>query len=264
MSAEPVFAAAGDGLWQPTGHARGPWDPGELHGGAPAALLARAIEQLEPGAEMIVTRLTYEFFGAVPLAPVTVEAELVKPGRRVQIAQARLRADGRELVRVRAMRMRRAPDGVEAGPADEAAPMPPPDAGRVLTPFAGIEGEAFHPTSMEIRLVGGDRGTGAAAAWFRLTRPVVAGEEPSGLQRLVAAADFGNGVSCAIPFEEALFVNTDLTVHVHRDPVGEWIGLDARSDLSSAGVGQALSILHDERGRVGAAAQSLYVEPRQA
>jgi hypothetical protein len=263
LSAEPVFAAGPDGTWQPSRHARGPWNPGELHGGAPAALLARAIERVEPGAEMIVTRVSYEFFSAVPLAPLTIETELVKPGRRVQIAEARLSADGRELVRARAMRMRRASDGVDAEPGGD-APMPPPDQGRVVAQWAGVEGEMFHPRAMAIRGVAGDRGRGAAAAWFRLTRPVVAGEEPSGLQRLVAAADFGNGISHAIPFEQALFVNTDLTVHVHRDPVGEWIGLDARSDLSSAGVGQALSILHDQRGRVGAAAQSLYVEPRQA
>lgn len=263
MSAEPVFAVGPNGTWEPTGHARGPWNPEELHGGAPAALLAREIERLAPGTEMIVTRVTYEFFGAVPLAPVTVEAELAKPGRRVQIVEARLTAGGRELVRARAMRMRRAPDGVEAGPVGD-APMSPPDHGRVVAQWAGVEGEMFHPSAMEIRGVSGDRGTGASAAWFRLTRPVVAGEEPTGLQRVVAAADFGNGVSHALPFDEVLFVNTDLTVHLHRDPVGEWIGLDARSDLSAAGVGQALSVLHDEHGRIGAAAQSLYVEPRQA
>lgn len=260
---EPVFDAGPDGTWIPNAHARGPWDPEELHGGAPAALLARAIEHAEPGAEMIVTRLTYDFFAAVPLAPLVVEAEVVKPGRRVQIVEARLSGAGRELVRLRAMRMRRAADGVDAGP-PQPPPLPGPGDGELLARWPGLEGDSFHPSSMEIRRVAGDRGTGAATAWFRLVRPVVAGEEPSGLQRLAAAADFGNGLSHAIPFETALFVNTDLTVHVHRDPVGEWIALDARSDYSRAGVGQALSLLHDERGRVGAAAQSLYVEPRQA
>jgi hypothetical protein len=263
MSVEPVFDVGDDGEFVPTGNARGPWSPDELHGGAPAALLARAIERVEPGAEMIVTRVTFEFFGAVPFAPLTIETELVKPGRRVQIAEARLTAGGRELVRARAMRMRRMSDGIDAAPGG-GAPLPPPDAGRPVAQWAGAQGEMFHPKAIEIRGVSGDRGTGAAAAWFRLTRPVVAGEEPSGLQRVAAAADFGNGISHVVPFEEVLFVNTDLTIHLHRDPVGEWIGLDARSDLSQAGVGQALSILHDERGRVGAAAQSLYVEPRQA
>jgi hypothetical protein len=263
VTVEPVFEPGGDGAWVPTGNARGPWNPEELHGGPPAALLARAIERTEPGAEMIVTRVTYEFFGAVPLAPLTIETELVKPGRRVQIVEARLGAGGRELVRARAMRMRRVADGIEAGPGG-GAPLPPPEEGRPVAQWAGVAGEMFHPRAMEVRGVAGDRGTGAAAAWFRLTRPVVPGEKPSGLQRVAAAADFGNGISSVVPFEEVLFVNADLTVHLHRDPVGEWIGLDARTDLSPAGIGQALSILHDERGRIGAAAQSLYVEPRQA
>jgi hypothetical protein len=260
---QPVFASGEDGTWMPSEYARGPWSPNELHGGAPAALLARAVENLEPGGDMLVTRLTYEFFGAVPLAPFQLSTELVKPGRRVQIVQGTITADGREVVRVRAMRIRRAEDGIQAGPAGD-EPLPPPGEGEVLGRWHGVQGEMFHPSSMEIRLVGGAGGTGAAKAWLRLARPIVAGEAPTGLQRLAAAADFGNGLSFVVPFDEALFVNTDLTVVAHREPVGEWIGLDARSDLDRAGVGQAVSILHDERGRIGAAAQSLYVERRSA
>jgi hypothetical protein len=92
--------------------------------------------------------------------------------------------------------------------------------------------------------------------------PIVAGEETSPLQRAVAFADFGNGLSRALDFAMHLFVNTDLTVHLHREPAGEWVALDARTDLDATGAGQAVSVLRDERGRIGVAAQSLFVAAR--
>ena len=92
--------------------------------------------------------------------------------------------------------------------------------------------------------------------------PLVEGEETTPLQRAVAFADFGNGLSRVLDFRTHLFVNTDLTVHLHREPVGEWVALDARTDLDRSGAGQATSVLRDERGRIGTAAQSLYVDTR--
>ena len=78
----------------------------------------------------------------------------------------------------------------------------------------------------------------------------------------MAAADFGNGISRIVDFERYLFVNTDLTVHLHREPEGEWVLLDARTVLEPHGAGLARSILSDERGQLGLAAQSLFVASR--
>ena len=58
---------------------------------------------------------------------------------------------------------------------------------------------------------------------------VVAGEQPSGVQRAAAAADFGNGVSGGLPYDRFTFINPDLTIHLLRPPVGEWIGMRAAS-----------------------------------
>lgn len=248
----------------PSGHARGPWDPGAQHGGAAAALLAREIERVEPGDDMIVTRITYEFLGPVPLAPLEADAWLQRPGRRFQLVEAELREGGRAIVRARAVRLRRGsvtlPDVAlpDAGIPCEA----PDEAGRSPFPVGG-EGEGFHRTAMDIRFAGGtDYGTGPALAWFRLAVPLVAGEEPSPLQRVAAAADFGNGVSHVLDFERHLFVNTDLTVHLHREPVGAWVLLDARTVIESAGLGLATSQLYDERGPLGVSAQTLFVDER--
>jgi hypothetical protein len=123
--------------------------------------------------------------------------------------------------------------------------------------------EGFGQTAMELRIAKGHFDEpGPATAWFRLTMPLVAGEEPSPAQRAVAAADFGNGISSELRFEEHLFVNTDLTVHFSREPVGEWIAVEAVTDHGPDGTAMAASALHDVEGPVGRAAQSLFVDTR--
>jgi hypothetical protein len=257
--AEPVFRRDGD-AFVPSGHARGPWDPGQLHGGAPGALLAEAVQ--EEG--YLVARLTLDFLGPVPMAPLTVSARTTKPGRSLQLAEAELSADGQVVVRARAVRLRRG--HVELPPRledDHAAP-PAPQTGR-RNPFPARDShvEGFHLTAMEIRFIdGGDFGKGPARAWFRLVQPLIDDAPASPLARAVAAADFGNGVSRIVDFERYLFVNTDLTVHLHREPAGEWVLLDARTRLEPHGAGLAHSLLSDERGPLGLAAQSLFVAER--
>jgi hypothetical protein len=264
-AAAAVFAPDGDAL-VPSIHARGPWDPEAMHGGAPAALLARAIEALETPARMRCVRLAVEFPSAVPLVPVVATARLTRPGKRLALAEATLTtADGTEVLRARATLLRRGEVALPAAAlavSDDGASIPGPDEGRLAHWTGGDESAGFHLTAIELRFARGDWGHGPAVGWFRLAMPVVAGETPTPLQRAVAFADFGNGLSRALDFRTHLFVNTDLTVHLQREPAGEWMALDARTDLDPSGVGQATSILRDERGRLGVAAQSLYVDAR--
>ena len=257
---DPIFHRDGD-LYVPTGHARGPWDPEMQHGGAPGALITRAVEELAP--EMAVARLTVEFLAAVPLAPVTVEASLAKRGRNLQIAEATLSAGGRPMCLARAVLLRRAhvdgvPEGTVPAPLEDG-----PDSGATMPFGAGPAGEGFHLTGMEIRFTSGSfNEPGPAHAWYRFLRPLVGGEEPSAAQRAVAAADFGNGASRELDWEQFLFVNTDLTVLLHREPAGDWVGLDAHTAIGPDGRALASSVLHDTSGAVGAAHQTLFVAPR--
>jgi hypothetical protein len=92
--------------------------------------------------------------------------------------------------------------------------------------------------------------------------PLVPDEEPTGLQRVLAVADSGNGVSAALPFDRWLFINPELTVHVRREPRGEWICLDAATTIAEGGAGLARSTLSDDDGVVAHGAQSLLVAPR--
>jgi Acyl-CoA thioesterase C-terminal domain/Acyl-CoA thioesterase N-terminal domain len=254
---EPVFRRYGN-AYVPTGHARGPWDPGQLHGGAPTALAGEALQ--EEG--YLVARLTFDFLAPVPLAPLTVTALTIRAGRNVQLAEAELAAEGAVVLRARAMRLRRASVELPARPPDE-PPRGPEDARHDPFPVGDGPAEGFHLTAMDIRFLDDTGyGRGPALAWFRLGRPLIDDEPPSPLARTLVAADFGNGVSRVLDFESHLFVNTDLTVHLHREPIGEWVLLDARTRVEETGAGLAWSKLSDERGPIGIAAQSLFVAAR--
>lgn len=258
---DALFHIEGD-TYVPTGLARGPWSPDALHGGPAAALLTHAMEAVDSPAPMQVARATFELLQPVPLSPLTITTDVLKPGKRVQLVGASLFAGDVEVVRATALRLRTAdvpiPDNV---PVDMGVPDLPETESSGRAPFADDDDLAhFHRDAVEIRTVAGgfDR-AGPGTAWFRLRVPVVEGEEPSGAMRAVATADFGNGLSWILP-GDWLFINPDLTVHLLRVPVGEWICLAARTLPSSTGVGMAESAVYDSRGRVGRAVQTLLID----
>ncbi len=264
---------------RPTEQARGPWDPRALHGGAPAALMTAAFERVEPGSQLRIARLGFEFLRPIPFAPLTLSTRIVRPGRRVQELAGELTATDPEsgaeqpICRASALRVQAvssdAADAAVAAPAQETdarapqAELPPPEDGTpVRFALDDAAGDSFAASAMEMRWLTDPRAPGPGRVWMRLRHPLLPGRELTPLARLAATADFGNGVSAALPFERFLFINADLTVHLQRQPRGEWIGLDARTLLHGGGTGLAESVLHDVHGPVGRAFQTLVVEPR--
>ncbi|HXA41305.1 MAG TPA: thioesterase family protein [Candidatus Solibacter sp.] len=253
---EAIFVPDGDSFI-PTEHAAGPWDPGALHGGAPAALMARAIEAVEPELGMFVSRLTAEFMRPVPMAPLRLATEVIRPGKKVQLVQASLTAGGTLVATATALRIRQAPIEVAAGE-EEPAPPPPEQATRLTdVPWPGFGG-AMNP----LLAAGSVVDPGPATVWFNLRMPVVAGEPPSPLMRAVAAADFGNGISRVLDFRRHIFINPDLTVYLSRSPRGEWIALDSQTFTNGNGIGLAQSRIFDRDGRVGSSLQALLLDSR--
>ena len=244
----------------PTELSRGPWYPGTLHGGPPSALLAWALERHDPGPASFVARLTVELLRPVPLAPLQLEVRTLRPGRKVQWLEAVLISDGVEVARATALRLRPAEGEVESH-VDESVQVPPPpetlesiSLGRVM--------EVGFWTANDLRPVGGTFGVaGPGQAWFRLLCPVVDGEEVSSLQRVAAAADFGSGVGHPVSTESGGAINPDLTVTVHRELVGEWVGLESRGWAHEGGVGMVESLVCDRAGAVGRAVQTLLLNP---
>jgi hypothetical protein len=82
--------------------------------------------------------------------------------------------------------------------------------------------------------------------------------------RAAAAADFGNGLSWVLPPDRYLFSNADLSLHLHRPPQGEWIGVQSQTQADGGGVGLTLSTLYDVHGPVGVAIQTLVLRERLA
>lgn len=264
MCAAAVFEFR-DGRFVATELGRGPWDPGALHGGAPAALLIGEMERLPAAEGLVIARVTYELLRPVPVGELVLEASVARRGRRVQLLEATLRAgDGTDLVRARALQVRRVD---RDAPATAPEPPPPgPEHGREHLPGSGgfdpPHRPLFTPDAIETRFVAGVFGEGPATAWFRLRVPILAGREPSPLQRLAAAGDFGNGISAVLPWSDWVFINPDLTLYLDRAPLGEWIALASRTTIAAEGVGIAESVLYDQRGRVGRAVQALLVARR--
>jgi hypothetical protein len=245
----------------PTALARGPWSPDAMHGGAPAALLARMLERHDPGPASFVARLTVDLLRPVPLVPLEVAARTTRPGKKVQWLEATLLAEGVEVARASALRLRATdPLGLPL-PASDGSTIPEPDAsGALEVQLPHVSGPGFW-RAVEFREA---RGTwadvGPATMWFRLRAEIVAGEAPSPLQRVAAAADFGNGVSTVLPRGQYLFINPDLSIHLFRHPVGEWVALEAHSRAEDTGVGLAMCDLHDELGPIGRSVQALLVD----
>ncbi|HEY1116886.1 MAG TPA: thioesterase family protein, partial [Acidimicrobiales bacterium] len=251
-----------------------PWDPDALHGGPPAALVAGAMQEAvatfardeltgDDGTtvDFFPARFTAELLRPVPLAELVVDTTLRRKGRKICIADATLTGpDGKVCLSATLATIRRQP--FDQPRSDELTVPPPPSTGWAIA-IAASEHVMFAREGVEHRLVAGRfEDPGPATDWIRMAAPMVDGREPTPLERVMAAADFGNGVSKWFDMEEVLFLNPDLTVNLHRLPVGEWVCIDAVTRLGTEGIGLAESLLFDQEGPIGRATQSLLVEGR--
>jgi acyl-Coa thioesterase superfamily protein/acyl-CoA thioesterase superfamily protein len=261
---DSIFIPSGDGRFEPTEHARGPWDPHALHGGAPAALIAGAFERIDPGSELPIARLGFEFLRPIPFAPLELSTKIVRAGRRVQGLAAELRSGGEAICTATALRVQAVADGLPAPSAlSEREPLAQPESGEAIRFALGDPTvTSFASTAMEMRWLSDPWTLGPGKVWMRLRHPVLPEEPLTPLMCLTGTADFGNGVSAALAFEDYLFINADLSIHLWRQPRGAWVGLDARTLLHGGGIGTAESVLHDAAGPVGRASQTLVVQPR--
>src|SRR5258707_2012929 len=238
---EAVYVDEGD-VTPPTEFAAGRWAPTVQHGGAPAALLARAIEATQPPGAGQVARVTIELIRPVPLAALKVSTRQHRNGRNLTLLEAILTGQSTEVARATAVRLRSTHLDIppEAMSTREASP---PGPGTGTTPQPSGTNPYF--TGIDTRVVAGSLSApGPATAWFRLTRPIVAGEEPSPLMRVMAVADFANGISSLLDPRQWSFINADLTVCCHRHPAGEWGALDSQTALSRTGIACTLTPIH--------------------
>jgi hypothetical protein len=249
-----------EGRFAATSATVGPWGPSLSHGSPPAALLLRAIERAFPRDDVRVGRITYDFFGPVPVAEISVSTEMVRPGARIELSQARLSAQGKTGMEASVWRIAVAPGRVpEVADAREVPKVPGPQAQRLFVdvPSFGY-GEALDWRFVE----GAFDKTGPATVYSRPRIPLIAGEETSPLGRLLLMVDSANGISAELHPSRFTFVPVELTVSVRRYPRTEWVGMRAKTTIDPDGVGTTHAELFDEAGYLGTALQTLFVAAR--
>jgi hypothetical protein len=254
------YVPLGSGRFRATGLTAGPWSPDAQHGGPPAALLGAAAEGCGRRDDMTVARVTVEILGSIPVGEVEVEAAVIRPGRSVELVEARMAASGREVAVARVWRL--LTTDAPAAPSPDPAPGVGPD-GTAAADLGGTAWDAGYLGAVEWRFLRGSfLAPGPSTVWTRLRVPLLPGEDVSPLTRVLAVADSGNGVSGTLDLERWWFINPELTVHTSRLPAGEWVCLDAATTISPGGVGLATSVLSDRDGPVARGAQALLVGAR--
>jgi hypothetical protein len=282
------YEPAGNGSYVATAATVGPWARDAQHGGPPSALAARALERHEPDDRQRLARVAVDILRPVPVGKVSITTRTVRPGRRITLAEAVMEVDGQEVLQARGWRIER-PARPVPEIADGEPPPPVPVVGDGLPPqifrresdgyLASIEWR-FMPTDFAASTEASDPtlAIGASwevdsphypstaqvrAAWTRPIIPLLPDEVPSPMSRVLLVADSGSGVGAALPSTEFIFINVDLAVTLPRDPVGEWLLLEAATTIGTDGTGLAMTRLSDEAGGCGRAWQTLLVAPRQ-
>lgn len=256
---DAYFTALGGARYRPSEHASGAWQPGELHFAPLGGLLAHAIERHRApasGAPLLLSRIAFDILGFLPLDDVAVRVESRRPGRTIELIEATAAIAGRDVAVARAWHSVSGDTlSVEGGAAD--ALPPPPSA----------EPAAFDPAwgggfvrSLDLRRVGA-AAPGRGTTWIRTRLALVEGEEVSALARWIGVVDVVNGVAVRATPDAWMFPNLDLTVHLLRQPEGAWIGMETRVAFGPTGQGITSADLHDARGHVGHAVQTLTVRP---
>lgn len=269
MSHPPTAAYRIDahGLPHATELTRGPWDPLHQHAGPPTAMACRAIEQAGAAHGLThLARLTANLIRPVNIGVLHIEVTPDYVGKSAGHFSARILVGGKEAIRLTALMQREIDLPVPPEALGHPLPAPPLPVARaipVAMPFKRADARGYADL-VENRSHDGRIFAGPCTVWFRLRYPLVQDEEPSPYQRVMVAADSGNGVSAALDYARYTFVNGDLTVNLLRRPIGEWTCLDARTELGGNGCGLAESALYDEHGLIGRATQSLVIRRRAA
>jgi hypothetical protein len=252
-----MFVPEGGGVVVATSLTQGPWDPNSQYGGTPAALLTWAVEGVPTLVPMRIARITVDMHRRVPLGRLEVRTEIAREGKRLQVVAATiLDSDGLEVARATALRFR-----LGHGPDTPTDPKLP----AVATPPFGPERVHQRRTddlngfmgAMESREGGS---ADASTSWYRATRPVIAGEEPSPTVRLAWASDFTANSGNYLDLSRWSAINSDLTINLARAPQGEWTGVATRAWYALDGIGHARADLFDLDGFVGTCTASLLVD----
>ncbi|BBX36269.1 hypothetical protein MMAG44476_04307 [Mycolicibacterium mageritense DSM 44476 = CIP 104973] len=244
---------------------RGTWSAAIQHAAPVSALLVRALELCEPRSDTRLSRVAVDLMGAVPSeGDLWVRAQLDRPGKQIELVSAEMLAPGpdrapRVVARASGWRMLT----LDTAPLRHAAAPPLPPLERARSRDMAKNWEPNYVHSIDWRWLTVPQAPGPGESWLKPMVDLVKGEAMTPLQRLFTVADDANGIGSKIDIREWTFLNTDLVVHVHRVPDGDWIGIRADTSYGPDGIGTTVGTLFDQTGAVGAIQQSVLVRPRR-
>lgn len=205
---------------------------------------------------LAVGRLSYDIFGTVPVEPVTTSVEVVRPGRTIELVEARLRHGGRTVASLRAWLMQR--DRTADLAASALPGIPPPEEMPSWPPSSQWPGEFLE--TLDVRRLQTE--PGRAAFWIRTAEELVADEEVSPTARAAGLFDLANGMTPRARPDVLAFPNVDLTAHLYAEPSGEWLGFDTTVSFGTDGIGLTSTVLHGAGGPIGTVSQILTLRRR--
>jgi Thioesterase-like superfamily len=243
---QPFFSANGE-AFIPNPIANGPWDPKSMHGRVVIGLLAHVIEQRHSGEDFVPARLTVDMF-RLPniMTPVAVKTKSIRDGLRIRLIEADFLSGGVAMARASCQLLRRTenPQGKIWSPPHWDAPKPadiatPPD------PRLGMHGKWA-----ALPIAGYMGSLGPRRLWMSEVRELVDGARLTPFVRVALAADFASPFANA--GEQGLgFINSDVTLYLHRLPVTQWIGFEVVNHHATDGVAIGECWLYDEQGAIG-------------
>ena len=254
--ADSFFTSEDNHWFTPTSHTRGPWHTEHCHAGPPTALIAREIEQLNP--EQKLVRLTVNLIRPIPFNGFSVSAEITRQGRIVTTSSATL-IDADQKVCASAVALQMTPQTTTELPSQHVDYGKHTDATTGQFPITKTLHDlpSFKGDGVEVKYPPGqNHEPGPTIAWMK-TVPLLTTETPSAFQRLCPLADCGNAFGRNAEPWDVNFMNPDLTILLHREPQGEWLGTNSTAYWEDNGIGMADAQLFDESGSVGRALQTL-------
>ncbi|MBJ7337193.1 thioesterase family protein [Mycolicibacterium sp.] len=243
---------------------RSTWSPLLQHGAPPSALLVRALERCAQRDDTRLSRVVVDLLGPVPaVGGLWVTSQVVRPGKQIELVSAEMLALGpdgqpRPVARASGWRLKTL-DTIAVSSAC-ATPLRPVSA--AVSHDLAKDWDLNYVHSVDWRWLTQPRNAGPGESWIKPMVALVAGETLSPLERLFTVADDANGIGTKLDITKWTFLNTDLVVHVHRIPLGDWIGIRAETDYGPDGIATTFGTLFDEQGAIGGIQQSVLVRPR--
>lgn len=249
---DAYFRRTGATTFAATESTGGAWSTTEQHVSPLCGLLVHVLERDLPRPDLALARVSIDILGVVPVDEVEVTARVVRAGRTIELAEVEASYAGRAVLRARVWRL--APSDTADVAGHDLTPMPSPERSEPWE--MGSLWPGGYIGSIEVRRAAG-AAPGRGRAWVRSPVALVADEEVSEQATWTRLLDTANGVAVRAAPGDWGYPNVDLTYHLHRAPRGPWVGLDTAVAWGAEGVGLTSTVLHDEHGPVGTAAQVL-------